>query len=271
MKQDCEDDLISVVIPCYNASKCILESIDSALNQTYKNIEIIVVDDCSLDDSYNIVKEYFLTRSNVKLYKTIVNSGMPAVPRNLGVQLSSGEYIAFLDADDIWHPQKLEIQCNILKSNNFLIASSTAIDFTGEFNNNLKLFNLSDNFKFRVVTLWDQMAKYRTPTSSLLLRNDIAKSYPFPDSYFLRGREDLVQSLYMHSCYDSVKVDAPLVFYRVHSGQISANKIKMVLKVLWIVLTIRLKRKNFYKIFFPYFMATNILQSIYYRVFKGRL
>lgn len=271
MKQDYEDGLISIVIPCYNASRYILESIDSVLNQTYKNIEVIVVDDCSLDDSYNIVKEYFLTRSNVKLYKTAANSGTPAVPRNLGVQLSSGEYIAFLDADDIWHPQKLEIQCNILKSNNFLIASSTSVDFKGEFNNNLKLFNLADNFKFRIVTLWDQMSKYRTPTSSLLIRNDIAKSYPFPDSYFLRGREDLVQSLSMHSFFDSVKIDDPLVFYRLHSGQISASKVKMVLKVLWIILTIRLKRKRYYKIFFPYFVVSNILQSVYYRVFRGRL
>ena len=266
-----KQDLISVVIPCYNASRYIKETINSVLNQTYKNIEIIVVDDCSLDDSYNIVKECFLTRSNIKLYKTPVNSGTPAVPRNFGVQLSCGEFVAFLDADDIWHPQKLEIQHNILTNNNFLIASSTITNSKGEFDNSLKIFTPNYKFTYRTITLWDQMTKYQTPTSSLILRRDIAKSYLFPESHFLRGREDLVQSLHMHSYYDSAKVDAPLVVYRVHSGQISGNKVKMVLKVFWIILTVRLERKNFYKIFFPYFVMTNIFQSVYYRIFKKRL
>ena len=97
---------VSVIIPAYNAEKFIGEAIESVLNQTYKNIEIIVVDDGSKDNTYHIVKQNF--GNQVKLIRK-KNGGVSSA-RNMGVKNAEGEFIAYLDADDYWLPQKLEIQ-----------------------------------------------------------------------------------------------------------------------------------------------------------------
>jgi glycosyltransferase involved in cell wall biosynthesis len=105
--------LVSVVIPMFNAEKYVGEAIESILAQTYKNIEIIVVDDGSTDGSKAIVDKY-----KVKLkYFYQANSGTCSNPRNRGVEYSSGEYITFFDADDIMLPRKIEKQVEFLNNN----------------------------------------------------------------------------------------------------------------------------------------------------------
>ena len=104
-------DLISVIIPVYNGDRFIMETIDSVIGQYYKNIEIIVVDDGSTDKSASIVKSY----KNLKyIYQS--NKG-PSSARNTGITLSKGAYIAFLDCDDIWYPEKLSVQEEFLRNN----------------------------------------------------------------------------------------------------------------------------------------------------------
>lgn len=104
------DILISIVIPTYNCSQHISSAIDSVLAQTYRNIEVIVVDDGSIDDTKSILKRY---GSKIK-YVFQSNSG-PSAARNKGIKLSSGEFIAFLDADDVWVPNKLELQTQLME------------------------------------------------------------------------------------------------------------------------------------------------------------
>lgn len=108
--------LISVIIPTYNRAKTIIACLDSVCNQTYSNIEIIVVDDCSTDDTREIITNYADHR--VKYFCLDSNSGA-CVARNKGVELSHGEIIAFQDSDDIWHREKLEKQINFLIKGNF--------------------------------------------------------------------------------------------------------------------------------------------------------
>jgi len=91
-----KDIKFSIIIPAYNAEQFIQDSINSILNQTYSNYEILVIDDCSTDNTYNIVKKY----SSIKLLQTPVNSRQGAA-RNIGLNNCSGDYILFLDADDI--------------------------------------------------------------------------------------------------------------------------------------------------------------------------
>ncbi len=98
------DDLISVVIPAYNASKFIGSAIRSVLSQTYTNIEIIIVDDCSTDDTTSILLEF---QGKIRVMRHEKNRGAAAA-RNTGVGQSRGSLIAFLDADDKWAPEKLE-------------------------------------------------------------------------------------------------------------------------------------------------------------------
>ena len=102
--------LVSVVIPTYNAELYMQKCLQSVLNQTYKNIEILVVDDFSKDNTKLYIKN--LRNKKLKLFKTKKNSGGPAVPRNLGISKAKGQYIAFLDQDDLWEPKKLEICIN---------------------------------------------------------------------------------------------------------------------------------------------------------------
>ena len=101
------EPLVSVIIPTYNRGRLILDSINSVLNQTYKNIELIVVDDCSTDNTEEILKS--INDSRIKYVKLEKNSGA-CIARNKGIELSTGEFIAFNDSDDLWITTKLEKQ-----------------------------------------------------------------------------------------------------------------------------------------------------------------
>lgn len=109
-------ELVSVIIPIYNSSLHIKECLDSVINQTYDKLEIIIVDDCSLDDSLKIVNSFKDKR--IKIIKLKRHSGV-ATARNKGVSISSGKYICFLDSDDYWDLEKVEKQVNFMKSNNY--------------------------------------------------------------------------------------------------------------------------------------------------------
>ena len=131
--------MISVIIPTYNRYEALLNAIDSVKNQTYKNIEIIVVDDNSSDKKYNN-----LSIEGVKIIKLkkgskqLLGYGCGAVPRNAGMKHAQGEYIAFLDDDDIWMPNKLEIQINEMKKHNIDMSSTDGYIGKGYYNANKK-------------------------------------------------------------------------------------------------------------------------------------
>ncbi|WRH68471.1 MAG: glycosyltransferase family A protein [Planktothrix sp. GU0601_MAG3] len=105
--------IISVVIPAYNAENTIQETINSVLNQTFEDFEIIVINDGSTDSTLNIVSGINAPRIKIFSYP---NSGA-AVSRNRGFAVATGEYIALLDADDLWTPNKLESQYQALQTN----------------------------------------------------------------------------------------------------------------------------------------------------------
>jgi glycosyltransferase involved in cell wall biosynthesis len=105
---------ISVIIPTYNGEKFIGRAIESVLNQTFKNFELIVIDDGSTDNTKGIVMEYQKKDERIK-YLWEENFGGPARPYNLALKQCQGEYIAFLDHDDEWFPEKLEKQLAIFK------------------------------------------------------------------------------------------------------------------------------------------------------------
>jgi glycosyltransferase involved in cell wall biosynthesis len=105
---------VSILIPLYNSEAYIAETIDSCLNQIYKNIEIIIVDDGSSDNSLNIAQIYSHQYSNITV-ETQKNSGAP-VARNRAFKMSTGEYIQYIDADDLLHPDKILLQMEALKN-----------------------------------------------------------------------------------------------------------------------------------------------------------
>ena len=121
--------LISVVIPSYNSSEFIRETIESVLNQTYKNFEIIVVDDESSDNTVSILKD--LSNKNKRInYYQIPHNGRPSVPRNYGVEKSNGKFVAFLDTDDIWVENKLKKQISEFEKHpDYILVYSMSVTF----------------------------------------------------------------------------------------------------------------------------------------------
>ena len=109
--------LVSIIMPSYNTGKFILETINSVLAQTYQNWELIIVDDCSTDDTDDVVKP-FLVDERIKYFKNEVNSGA-AISRNRALREATGKWIAFLDSDDLWVPDKLEKQVAFMEDNGY--------------------------------------------------------------------------------------------------------------------------------------------------------
>ncbi len=111
------EELVSIIMPSYNTGKFLAETIDSVLAQTYQNWELIIVDDCSKDDTEEILGKY-LQDSRISFVKNEVNSGA-AVSRNRALRQAKGKWIAFLDSDDLWHPRKLEKQIQFMLTNGY--------------------------------------------------------------------------------------------------------------------------------------------------------
>jgi len=129
MLQEIENSpLVSIVIPLFNAKDYIAKTIESVILQSYENWELIVVDDCSTDGSYLVVEEFSKLDSRVKLIRMEQNFGGPAKPRNIGVENSKGEYIAFLDADDIWEESKLEVQIELMQEKGYNFTSTDILN-----------------------------------------------------------------------------------------------------------------------------------------------
>ncbi len=109
--------LVSIVTPAYNAEKFIRRTIRSVQSQSFSDWEMIVVDDGSKDKTRQIVESFASKDQRIRLIKMPENSGLAAITRNRGLKEAKGEFIAFLDDDDIWHPRKLEIQLDYFEKN----------------------------------------------------------------------------------------------------------------------------------------------------------
>ena len=117
-----KSDLVSIIVPVYNAERFLDDTINTVLNQTYENWELLLINDCSKDNSKKIASKYLSDK--IKWIDIEKNSGA-ALTRNKGIELSTGRYICFLDADDLWEKEKLEKQIN------FMNETDSAFSFTG--------------------------------------------------------------------------------------------------------------------------------------------
>ena len=168
---------ISVIIPCYNSEKTIERAILSVKQQTYKKIEIICIDDGSTDRTIDILTSLSLKSNNLTILKNSRNSG-PSYSRNKGVSISKGQYIAFLDSDDYWHPQLLELQFNFLIKYSFdLISSPKTIDLKKE----RRIDPLS--LKLKKISFTKLLFKNYFTTSSILMRKIIFKNFDESQKY----------------------------------------------------------------------------------------
>lgn len=114
---------VSVITPAYNASGFIGETIESVLKQTFQDWEMIIVDDCSTDDTYEIACKFSKKDGRIKVFKNKNNYGVAAT-RNHGLDVATGDYIAFVDSDDLWLPEKLEKQLRFMEEGNIALSFS---------------------------------------------------------------------------------------------------------------------------------------------------
>ncbi len=130
------NDLVSIIMPSYNCGRFVEETIRSVQAQTYQNWEIIFVDDCSSDDTMAKVMAIQEDDERIHVYQNPINSGA-AVSRNLALREAKGRWIAFLDSDDLWYPEKLEHQISFMESNNysFSYTKTNVISEDGELEN----------------------------------------------------------------------------------------------------------------------------------------
>ncbi|MGX5687481.1 glycosyltransferase family 2 protein [Arcticibacter tournemirensis] len=123
--------LISVITPAYNVSKHITETILSVQKQTYKNWEMIIVDDCSEDNTFEIISDFSKQDTRIKVFKHKKNAGVAAA-RNTALNQASGEYIAFVDGDDLWTEDKLEKQLAFMQANDYALTYTDHQNFDSD-------------------------------------------------------------------------------------------------------------------------------------------
>ncbi|MCM1142829.1 MAG: glycosyltransferase [Muribaculum sp.] len=121
--------LVSIIMPSYNGEKYIKETIDSVINQSYKNWELLITDDSSTDNTVDIIQEYAKEDPRIKIFCFKENSGA-AVARNNSINNASGKYIAMLDSDDLWFPEKLERQLTFMNSNGYEMSHASVLTCT---------------------------------------------------------------------------------------------------------------------------------------------
>lgn len=216
------NDKVSVITPSYNSEKYILNTIKSVQQQTYSDWEMIVVDDCSEDSTCAIVEELSITDPRIRLLRQEVNSGA-AKARTRATQEATGRYIAYLDADDIWFPDKMSKQVSFMKSKNvaFSCTSYEVIDDSGKrLNKIIHMLPKVDYVGFLTNNLL-QTVGIMVDTSA------VDKKYlAMPD---LRRRQDAATWLQiLKAGYDCFGLDEVLAQYRRTKNSLSSNKFKAV-------------------------------------------
>lgn len=156
---------VSVVVPAYNAEAYIGATLSSVLKQSFEQFEVIVVDDRSTDATPVLVQALAKNDARLHLITLENNFGTPAGPRNVGVREARGDWIAFLDSDDIWHPDKLKLQLDMLSRSAARLCSSQMVDFTDE---RELVFRPAEHLTTQDITFLSLLVKPRVPTSSVI-------------------------------------------------------------------------------------------------------
>jgi teichuronic acid biosynthesis glycosyltransferase TuaG len=257
---------VSVVMPAYNASAYIDDAMASVLGQSHASLELIVIDDASSDATRDHVLRAAEADRRVRLIALPRNMGAPAGPRNIGIREARGRWVALLDADDLWHPRKLEWQLRALARTGARFCSSRMVYFT-----ETATAALSDAGADRLewISFLQQLLKLRTPLSSVLAERALFLAHPFDESPSYKAREDLDCWLHIHEDIGrSVKIKAPLMGYRVVAGQISGNKGPMLKRHLHVLQRYRLRSGRSLKPVAWFFTATHFGSALYYRFIR---
>ncbi|NJL79247.1 MAG: glycosyltransferase [Richelia sp. RM2_1_2] len=207
---------ISVIIPAYNAQNTILETINSVLQQTFCDLELIVINDGSTDKTLEILETVKDARLKVYSY---ANGGLPTA-RNRGIDLAKGKFISFIDADDLWTPDKLELQLKALQQN---LTAGVAYSWTICMGNNGNSFHpgVAENFQGNVYSNL-LIGNFIASGSNVLIRREAIESVGYFDEN-LKSCEDWDYWLRLAKKWNFVVVSKPQIIYRLSSGAMSSK------------------------------------------------
>ncbi len=211
--------LVSIILPTYNSEKYISETINSILQQSYLNWELLITDDNSWDSTTNIVESFQILDDRIKLFVLPINSGV-ALARNNSLKHANGQYIALCDSDDIWDEKKLELQLSFMVANNYYFTYTNyyIIDSEGEY---LKSINSPSKVDFKLM-----LKNNYVGCSTVMYNYDHFNFEIFP---LLKKRQDwamwfnLLSKIDFAYCYPSY-----LTYYRIRNDSISNNKLKLL-------------------------------------------
>ena len=213
----CDDEVISVIIPAYNNENYLILAVESVLTQTYQDFEIIIIDDRSTDNTLRVAIELASKDSRLKVISNPKNLGVVG-SRNKGFAAATGEYIAFLDSDDIWLPDKLEKQIELMERNSFDLCY-TAYSFIdadgGEFG---KTYNVPESTSFSKMLRENVIG-----CSTVVVRKNLTNDVKMREEY---AHEDYVMWLeLLRGGARAGGINEPLVLYRKTEQGRSFNKL----------------------------------------------
>ena len=211
---------VSIITPTYNCAKFIGETIESVINQTHTNWEMIIVDDCSMDNTKEIVEQYSKDDLRIKYVKLEQNSGA-AIARNKAMDLATGKYMAFLDSDDIWSRYKLEKQIKFMEENKYNI-SCTKYEQINEAGEPLgRVINVKKKVNYNGVLLTCPVGN-----STVMYNVDEIGKIEIPN---IRKRNDDALWLQMLKKEQYIYgMNEVLMQYRIRKNSISSNKMDLV-------------------------------------------
>ncbi len=206
--------LVSVIIPYFKKKEYIKQTVDSVLKQTFQDFEIVIIyDDENLED-YEYLIENFKKIPNIKVIKNRKNLGV-GISRNIGIKNSSGEFLAFLDADDLWLPNKLEEQIKYMKSNNLIFSFS---NYEKKF---LKKRNIQVVCDKKKLSYNDLLKSCDIGLSTVILKKKIIKDELFPD---IKTQEDYVAWLKISKMnIEAYNLEKSLVIWNEVTKSLSSN------------------------------------------------
>jgi len=254
-------NLVSIIMNCYNGEKYLHESLNSIINQHFKNWELIFFDNCSTDKSKNICKQYKDKR--IKYFKTKKKIEL-GLARKKALAKAKGYYIAFLDVDDIWHRDKLSKQLNSLKGDKFGFSISNSIFF-----NEYKSINLYNNKSFKKKVFYDLISNYFISFDTVIIKRKYLNklSHTIDERFNIIHDLDLI--IRLSSICEMSYVPSSLSKWRMSKNSESFNKLKQIIdeKKIFINKISNIFKKN--KLFLnsrAKFMDTLCRQEILYNV-----
>lgn len=220
------DNLVSIITPMYNSEKFISEMIESVLKQNYFHWELLIVDDCSKDNSCKIVQDFSLNDSRIKLIKHTLNKG-PAEARNTAIKESKGQFVAFLDSDDIWIEDKLSLQINAMKKVNAPISCTGYDLFSNDLSTKYGTFEVPEKIDYKSLLKMN----YFSCDTVVIDKSQVTDIYMVANE----KHEDYVTWLkIMKEAKTAIGINKPLAIYRLSDHSRSSNKLDGIIKRFFI-------------------------------------